>query len=341
MIVNLKKISLLLTCFITLSGHLDAQYNGITYIDNEWLTITASANHPNDAILSANDSIDITFTVSHDSNHPDANGVQITVGMSPLQAFDFDQLSSHNEGCDGFEIIVCQNHPNGLTSFISYGEDFCYNFRLPLSCMSNIDSTTLTVGFVTQLTDSGTIINNSYEDNSFHYNLSPCSLCNDISSPEIELTGNQVSVLINDPLVAGFQAGYILGNDTLWHDPGTNPIVFFIPNDSLELIVAMDVADNNGGTTCYYSEFVFIESTTSIGTPTMENILIYPNPTFGPITISGSEIMKRMTIFDSFGRLLHYGDLKRNMDLSTWGSGLRFITLTNDGYSVTKKVIVQ
>jgi hypothetical protein len=316
-------------------------FNGVTYINNPWVTLTTDESHPNNSVIENGDVLEVTLEVTHDSTHSTADGINLWVAFSPLQAFNFDGLESVDANCGDLSIITCQDHPNGLFAYLPYSDnDFCYSFSIPITCLA--DTTTLTLGYVVQFTENGSVIDYTYEDNFLHYDLLPCNECDDIQEPTITINGNEVSVLSNDSSVAGFDVGYILDGDTTYFVTGTNPVQFPIPvGEEVEILVLSYLPGPGGeGVTCYYSEYLLAEGTTSLTPLLTEEILIYPNPTSGPITISGSEIIKKITIFDSFGKLLHYGDFKRNMDLSTWGSGLRLLTITGESSATTIKVMV-
>ena len=74
---------------------------------------------------------------------------------------------------------------------------------------------------------------------------------------------------------------------------------------------------------------------------------VSPNPSKGLVRIalpSGFELAK-LQWFDSMGRALGESEganFNGDLDLSAWGSGVRYVTVTTkDGWSTTRRVVVQ
>ena len=74
---------------------------------------------------------------------------------------------------------------------------------------------------------------------------------------------------------------------------------------------------------------------------------VSPNPSKGLVRISlpkGFELAK-LQWFDSMGRSLGESigaNFSGDLDLSAWGSGVRYVTVTTkDGWSTTRRVVVQ
>ena len=74
---------------------------------------------------------------------------------------------------------------------------------------------------------------------------------------------------------------------------------------------------------------------------------VSPNPSAGMVRVvlpAGFDLAK-LQWFDSMGRSLGEwkgGKFNGDLDLSAWGSGVRYVTVTTkDGWSTTRRVVVQ
>ena len=79
----------------------------------------------------------------------------------------------------------------------------------------------------------------------------------------------------------------------------------------------------------------------------LSGLLVMPNPTVGQVSVvcpKGFQV-KRVQWFDALGRPLGEESGARfdgQLDLSAWGSGIRYVTVTTtQGHSTTRKVVVQ
>ncbi|MGB4775311.1 MAG: T9SS type A sorting domain-containing protein, partial [Daejeonella sp.] len=84
-----------------------------------------------------------------------------------------------------------------------------------------------------------------------------------------------------------------------------------------------------------------VETNTSIA----DDIKIYPNPTKGVITISGNgSATGKIEVVNASGAKVYQTDLKSNttqLDLSAYPSGIYLVTITSNGQTTTKKIILE
>ncbi|MGB4775321.1 MAG: T9SS type A sorting domain-containing protein, partial [Daejeonella sp.] len=110
--------------------------------------------------------------------------------------------------------------------------------------------------------------------------------------------------------------------------------------DKLEKLVA--VLSNSGAETVKTTS-----ARTEAGTNTLvsEDMKIYPNPTKGVITISGNgSATGKIEVVNASGAKVYQTDLKSNttqLDLSAYPSGIYLVTITSNGQTTTKKIILE
>jgi hypothetical protein len=79
----------------------------------------------------------------------------------------------------------------------------------------------------------------------------------------------------------------------------------------------------------------------------MAGLTVAPNPTSGEVRVElkNGFVAQRIQAFDALGRPLaewEAGEIRGTLDLSLWGSGVRYVTVTTtDGWSTTRRVVVQ
>ena len=79
----------------------------------------------------------------------------------------------------------------------------------------------------------------------------------------------------------------------------------------------------------------------------LSGLTVVPNPSKGMVTVTlpaGFEL-RRMQWFDAMGRELgseFTTGLSRELDLSAWGTGVRYLTVTTvNGWTTTRRIVVQ
>lgn len=73
-----------------------------------------------------------------------------------------------------------------------------------------------------------------------------------------------------------------------------------------------------------------------------QNILIYPNPSFGIVNISSDEIIENLTVYSSIGQLVINNSPKtRNfkVNLSSYSKGIYYINIKTNNSIISKKII--
>lgn len=79
----------------------------------------------------------------------------------------------------------------------------------------------------------------------------------------------------------------------------------------------------------------------------LSGLAVIPNPTRGIISLNVPQgfSIERIQWFDAMGRPLGEttgSAFQGRLDLSAWGSGVRYVTVTSsEGHSTTRKVVVQ
>jgi hypothetical protein len=83
-------------------------------------------------------------------------------------------------------------------------------------------------------------------------------------------------------------------------------------------------------------------STLSVGEGAMSDVALYPNPTRGIVTISSSEIIDAVELFDIQGRLLQHdaaGSSSHVLDFASRQSGVYFVKIISGNKQTVHKVI--
>lgn len=105
----------------------------------------------------------------------------------------------------------------------------------------------------------------------------------------------------------------------------------FIPNENGHYAVILTTNDCEDMSICYSFNVFSIDENSK-----KQDVKIYPNPTTGLLNVllPKGDSIKSIKIHDSFGKLI--GD---TLDMSQKSSGIYFITLETNKYSITKKVV--
>lgn len=138
-----------------------------------------------------------------------------------------------------------------------------------------------------------------------------------------------------------------------YHWDGANPIpasmrlkAFLDPMDSGEekMDGSYRQTDIDGNMTC--NAFGACEAT-EVEERFLSGLAVMPNPTRGSISLNVPQgfSIERIQWFDAMGRPLGEttgSAFQGRLDLSAWGSGVRYVTVTSsEGHSTTRKVVVQ
>jgi hypothetical protein len=138
-----------------------------------------------------------------------------------------------------------------------------------------------------------------------------------------------------------------------YHWDGANPIpesmrlkAFLDPLDSGEERVngSYRVTDADGNVTCDVHNAC---AATAVEEEFLAGLTVAPNPTSGEVRVElkNGFAAQRIQAFDALGRPLAEwgtGEIRGTLDLSSWGSGVRYVTVTTtDGWSTTRRIVVQ
>ncbi|MGB1577873.1 MAG: hypothetical protein ACPG9S_07630, partial [Flavobacteriales bacterium] len=138
-----------------------------------------------------------------------------------------------------------------------------------------------------------------------------------------------------------------------YHWDGANPIpesmrlkAFLDPFDTGEERVngSYRVTDVDGNVTCDVHNAC---EATAVEEQFLASLTVAPNPTSGEVRVAlgNGFLTQRIQAFDALGRPLAEWEgsaIRGTLDLSLWGTGVRYITVTTtDGWSTTRRVVVQ
>lgn len=82
---------------------------------------------------------------------------------------------------------------------------------------------------------------------------------------------------------------------------------------------------------------------TAVDENAMKNVQIYPNPTSGVIVVK-AEMMNGIEVFNSLGQTILVKDVENDevsLDLSSFGSGIYFISILTENGNIVKKINVK
>lgn len=82
---------------------------------------------------------------------------------------------------------------------------------------------------------------------------------------------------------------------------------------------------------------------TAVDENAMKNVQIYPNPTSGLI-VAKAEMMNGIEVFNSLGQTILVKDVENDevsLDLSSFGSGIYFISILTENGNIVKKINVK
>jgi|AntAceMinimDraft_17_1070374.scaffolds.fasta_scaffold00939_4 hypothetical protein len=97
----------------------------------------------------------------------------------------------------------------------------------------------------------------------------------------------------------------------------------------------------------FYSDTVCVNFTLSIEEQTYPSFYLYPNPTNGKITISNSNIITSIEIYNAIGEIIYKSAIYPNisgqflMDISGNSNGMYFIVINSDNNFYYQKLIKQ
>ncbi|MBW7868743.1 MAG: choice-of-anchor J domain-containing protein [Brumimicrobium sp.] len=189
-------------------------------------------------------------------------------------------------------------------------------------------------------------------------NMSSASLSFDVAYRPYGSTifDDELQVLISPscgmPYVIYDKKGAILGTEPASIEPYLDPINW--RNEVIDLtpyvggVVQIAFKGISGWGTIVYIDNINIQETT--GTTNIyeeldQDFTIYPNPTSGKITLTGSNAMNIVSIYENSGRLIktiEVNHLKEiEIDLSYLSKGIYYVQMVGEGYALTKKVAVE
>ncbi|HKR04733.1 MAG TPA: T9SS type A sorting domain-containing protein [Bacteroidia bacterium] len=183
---------------------------------------------------------------------------------------------------------------------------------------------------------------------------------------DVDITddGGYISAGYTDAWMGGFQYGgyYLIKTDSLGHTSTLCqeynlpvPINTIFPDDSnITIITLTNIINQN---TSYVMDSIapppisldgcFLTNVNQLQSPADNNIVSYPNPTQGIVTISTSNAPKAkdyITVYDSVGKIVlqrPYKQEKQEMDLSHLSKGLYTIKVVQEGKVSVSKVVVE
>ncbi|AGC76570.1 putative repeat protein (TIGR01451 family)/predicted secreted protein (Por secretion system target) [Nonlabens dokdonensis] len=191
-------------------------------------------------------------------------------------------------------------------------------------------------------------------------NLGTASAVNVVIKDEINLSQFDINTLV--PLDSSHDyvtrvrdnniVEFIFENINLDFNDATNDGYVVFKIKTLNTLVEGDTFDNNAG--IYFdfnapiitnTEVVTIMSTASIEEVTDKSVVIYPNPTNGILHINSKNNLKSTTLVDLNGRFLKQINFIGNrtnqqLDFSTLGKGIYFLTVTTDFGSRVEKLVI-
>ncbi len=232
---------------------------------------------------------------------------------------------------------------NYSTCYSANGGWFCQGGS-PTS-MSIVNLTTDSILIDIRITVNGTICHNYI----WSTDLYECTGCEQVEAPLISIDGDLITVEAIDWQVGGFDAAYIVNDDTTWVVTGNNPVYFPIPpvDDSIEVIVLQHLPGPGGdGFTCTYSEWVIAEVTTSSSSQsiiTAQELLLYPNPASSVVQVKNITDIELISLYDLSGNLVMQQANSSSISIERLVVGTyiaRIITKNGDTYS-TKVIKVQ
>jgi hypothetical protein len=191
-------------------------------------------------------------------------------------------------------------------------------------------------------------------------NLGTASAVNVVVKDEINLSQFDMNTLV--PLDSSHDyvtrvrdnnvVEFIFENINLDFNDATNDGYVVFKIKTLSTLSDGDTFDNTAG--IYFdfnapiitnTEVVSIMSTASIGEVTDESVVIYPNPSHGILYVNSKHSIKSASLVDLNGRMLKQmnfigNETNQQLDFSSLGKGIYFLTVTTDfGFRVEKLVI--
>jgi hypothetical protein len=191
-------------------------------------------------------------------------------------------------------------------------------------------------------------------------NLGTASAVNVVVKDEINLSQFDINTLV--PIDSSHDyvtrvrdnnvVEFIFENINLDFNDATNDGYVVFKIKTLSTLSDGDTFDNTAG--IYFdfnapiitnTEVVSIMSTASIGEVTDESVVIYPNPSHGILNVNSKHSIKSASLVDLNGRMLKQmnfigNETNQQLDFSSLGKGIYFLTVTTDfGFRVEKLVI--
>jgi hypothetical protein len=191
-------------------------------------------------------------------------------------------------------------------------------------------------------------------------NLGTASAINVVVKDEINLSQFDINTLV--PIDSSHDyvtrvrdnnvVEFIFENINLDFNDATNDGYVVFKIKTLSTLSDGDTFDNTAG--IYFdfnapiitnTEVVSIMSTASIGEVTDESVVIYPNPSHGILYVNSKHSIKSASLVDLNGRMLKQmnfigNETNQQLDFSSLGKGIYFLTVTTDfGFRVEKLVI--
>mgnify|MGYP003641971033 CR=1 FL=1 len=191
-------------------------------------------------------------------------------------------------------------------------------------------------------------------------NLGTASAVNVVVKDEINLSQLDMNTLV--PLDSSHDyvtrvrdnnvVEFIFENINLDFNDATNDGYVVFKIKTLSTLSDGDTFDNTAG--IYFdfnapiitnTEVVSIMSTASIGEVTDESVVIFPNPSNGILNVNSKNSIKSASLVDLNGRMLKQmnfigNETNQQLDFSSLGKGIYFLTVTTDfGFRVEKLVI--
>lgn len=132
-----------------------------------------------------------------------------------------------------------------------------------------------------------------------------------------------------------------------WNLPGSGGYLnmHFYPNgQDGEGLVVLKVNDSPNGNQVEYMTFRANATSTGITENTLENVSLYPNPARDIVNISGGSKNTNFEMVDILGKKIKTGKLDSEgsyrINTSSMLNGVYFVTFTEEGNKITRKIII-
>lgn len=109
-----------------------------------------------------------------------------------------------------------------------------------------------------------------------------------------------------------------------------------------ENTVTLTVTDSNGNTATDTAIVTVNCAVNGLAENSFKQVKIYPNPTLGPLTISGlNEKVNQIGLYDVSGRLVKDLEVSDTIDISQFEAGVYFIKVSAESSNIIKQIIKQ